>query len=163
MNESLRLATKAQATAVRDYLATLGIELSHTQALEVIARGEGMRSHHLLANGNAPAAHKPAIQNWGPRTVVAYSYADGANCKRSSQLVFRGRLKPEQLRFIVSRLDEQQFFVPTQIGFESLHFAFTDFCGHRQPGVSLRARAKLEASAAARRLLIGLDSAGARL
>lgn len=59
-------------------------------------------------------------------TRVAYSYADGSNCKRSSAMVFRGRLRPEQLQLIASRLDEGLFFVPAQVGFESLHLAFTD-------------------------------------
>lgn len=45
-------ATKNQANAVRAYLATLGIEIGHVQALEVIARGAGQRSRHV----QAPAA-----------------------------------------------------------------------------------------------------------
>lgn len=42
-------ATKNQANAVRSYLATLGIEIGHVQALEVIARGAGLRSRHAPA------------------------------------------------------------------------------------------------------------------
>ena len=45
-------ATKNQTNAVRAYLATLGIEIGHVQALEVIARGAGQRSRHV----QAPAA-----------------------------------------------------------------------------------------------------------
>ena len=53
MNQDQHLATKAQALAVREYLATLGVTISHVQALEVLARGQGMRSRHLLAQQNA--------------------------------------------------------------------------------------------------------------
>jgi hypothetical protein len=41
--------SKNQANAVRSYLATLGIEIGHVQALEVIARGAGDRSRHVVA------------------------------------------------------------------------------------------------------------------
>jgi len=41
--------TKNQAAAVRSYLATLGVSISHVQALEVIARGAGLRSRHVKA------------------------------------------------------------------------------------------------------------------
>jgi len=47
-------ATKNQAAAVRSYLSTLGLNISHVQALEVIARGAGQRSRHV----KAPAVHK---------------------------------------------------------------------------------------------------------
>jgi hypothetical protein len=60
-----------------------------------------------------------------PFTRVRYAYADGANCKRASQMMFRGRLKPEQLRLLASRLDEGLFFLPAQVGFENLQLAFT--------------------------------------
>jgi hypothetical protein len=52
-------ATKNQANAVRAYLATLGLSISHVQALEVIARGAGLRSRHVqepISTLNAPAA-----------------------------------------------------------------------------------------------------------
>lgn len=138
MNEATRLATKAQANGVREYMRSIGVELSHTQALEVIARGAGLRSRHLLSAWNeasvqlAPTATSAAIPSekveaQGHRTELTYQFTDGSNCKRCSSMVFRGRLKPEQLRFIVSCLDENEFFVPAQVGFESLHFAFTDF------------------------------------
>ncbi|MDO8417719.1 MAG: hypothetical protein Q7S87_16085 [Agitococcus sp.] len=39
--------TKNQANAVRTYLAGLGCQISHVQALEVIARGAGNRSRHV--------------------------------------------------------------------------------------------------------------------
>lgn len=171
MNEEIRLATKAQAAAVRTYLDTLGVTISHTQALEVIARGEGMRSRHLLAQSGQPAtsAAIPAKAvtvernrcedlatlavsyardaDWarvdavlgliarprGPEstsahkcTRFAYSYADGSNCKRASSTIFRGQLTRDQLRFIVSKLDEGLYFVPAQVGLESLQLAFTD-------------------------------------
>lgn len=130
MNETNRLATKAQAGAVREYLATLGLDISHTQALEVIARGDGMRSRHLLAAGKPSQSTMAAVVSSSPatlyRTRVGYSYCDGANCKRRSSLVFRGRLSAEQLRIISKRLDDGLYFVPAQVGFESLHLAFTD-------------------------------------
>lgn len=50
--------TKNQADAVRSYLAGLGFEISHCQALEVIARGEGLRSRHVKTDSagvQAPA------------------------------------------------------------------------------------------------------------
>ena len=62
-------------------------------------------------------------------TRVSYRYVDGANCKRFSQMTFRGRLTPAQLKLIASVLDEGLYFVPVQVGFESLHFAFSDFGG----------------------------------
>jgi hypothetical protein len=43
--------TKNQAEAVRSYLATLGHNISHVQALEVIARGAGQRSRHVAPHG----------------------------------------------------------------------------------------------------------------
>lgn len=46
-------ATKNQADAVRSYLAGLGYEITHCQALEVIARGEGLRSRHVKAESDA--------------------------------------------------------------------------------------------------------------
>lgn len=160
MTKDMRLATKAQADAVRTYLQTLGVTLSHVQALEVIARGQGMRSRHALAaqveqaaartpsqwvdanvSGNpalmqamrnhaegAATASQPSRTAPGPFycTRVSYGYVDGSNCKRFSSMVFRGRLSREQLQFIASRLDEGLYFVPCQVGFESLHLAFTD-------------------------------------
>lgn len=42
-------ATKNQANSVRDYLATIGHDITHVQALEVIARGQGLRSRHAFA------------------------------------------------------------------------------------------------------------------
>jgi hypothetical protein len=143
MDNELRLATKAQAQAVREYLAGIGHDISHTQALEVLARGRGLRSRQVLA-AQIDAADTPAQAQRSqvtrttqaapegvdrpPYTRVYYTYADGANCKRLSQIVFRGRLIPEQLRLIASRLDEGMFFLPAQVGFENLQLAFTD-CG----------------------------------
>lgn len=141
MKEELRLATKAQAQAVRDYLQTLGVELSHTQALEVLARGQGLRSRQVLAqqldrqrstsavNAAGLASTPPTGEAQRYYTRVAYRYVDGGNCKRFGQTVFRGRIRPEQLKFIQSRLDDGLYFVPAQVGFESLAFCFTDFGG----------------------------------
>lgn len=159
MKEQVRLATKAQAQAVREYLASLGVSLTHTQALEVIARGQGMRSRHALAaeldklptadqwvdaNVAGPAALVEAMKNHArsmqpaptadavaaPRfTKVCYRYVDGSNCKRYGQMVFRGRLTVDQLKFIQWKLDAGEYFVPVQVGFECLAFAFNDFGG----------------------------------
>ena len=137
MKNEARLATKAQADAVRQYLETLGCSLTHVQALEVLARGQGMRSRHLLGRGRSDALAKkstPRIvdgaqlpnRRW---TRVCFSYTDGSNCKRSSSMTFRGRLHRDQLQFIVDKLDDGLYFVPAQIGFESLHFAFSDSGG----------------------------------
>lgn len=161
MTKKAQQATKAQAQAVRDYLQTLGFELTHVQALEVIARGQGLRSRHNLAdrikvvdqrqtpsewvdanvNGNprliqamknqAEAAERAAVvggvkPNQLRYTRVCYAYVDGSNCKRFSAMVFRGRLTKEQLRFIAHKLDEGLYFVPCQVGIESLHLTFTD-------------------------------------
>ncbi len=135
MDNELRQATRAQAQAVREYLAGIGHDISHTQALEALARGRGLRSRQLLAAQIDAAlatttlardarAH-PARIVGEPFTRVRYAYVDGANCKRASQMVFRGRLTPEQLRLLASRLDEGLFFLPAQVGFENLQFAFT--------------------------------------
>ncbi len=142
MKEELRLATKAQAQAVRDYLQTLGVELSHTQALKVIARGQGLRSRQNLAGHLDQLAQQSKQRSTQPTaaaavasgsarycTRVAYRYVDGGNCKRFGQMVFRGRIRPEQLKFIQSRLDDGLYFVPAQVGFENLAFCFTDFGG----------------------------------
>jgi protein-disulfide isomerase-like protein with CxxC motif len=48
--------TKNQAAAVRSYLATLGVSISHVQALEVIARGAGLRSRHVKAQAEQAAS-----------------------------------------------------------------------------------------------------------
>jgi hypothetical protein len=138
MKEEIRQANKAAAAAVRQYLETLGMELSHVQALEVIARGNGMRSRHLLADGSMATANSPApTRVLGPAspmhcTKVSYAYIDGSNSKRFSSLSFRGRLTKPQLQLIESKLLEGLFFVPAQVGFESLHFAFTDDGGDDQ-------------------------------
>lgn len=162
MKEAVRLATKAQAQAVREYLATLGVALTHTQALEVIARGQGMRSRHALAAQLDRTLSGQTVEDWvdanvqgnpvlmeamknyaraaeereapqkstaHPYTVVSYRYTDGTNCKRDGRMVFRGRLTVAQLKLIQSRLDEGEYFVPAQVGFADLSFAFTDFGG----------------------------------
>lgn len=128
MNEEIRQANKAAADAVRRYLETLGMALTHVQALEVIARGNNMRSRHLLAEtaGTAPKQVHAAVSSQMPATRVSYAYVDGSNSKRFSSLTFRGRLTKQQLLFIESKLDEGLYFVPVQIGFESLQLAFTD-------------------------------------
>jgi hypothetical protein len=135
MSDEIRFATKAQADAVRAYLATLGATISHVQALEVIARGEGMRSRHLLAKRSAsrdadasttPCKVKSTAGEPIMFTRFSYSYVDGSNCKRHSSTVFRGRLTVKQLSFIASKLDDRKYFVPAQVGLESLHMAFTD-------------------------------------
>ncbi len=129
------LATKAQANAVREYLATLGVELSHVQALEVLARGQGLRSRHVLAQTkqSQPALGPVATQSSDEAppqrahfTRVSYGYIDATNCKRFSSTVFRGRFTVEQLRFIASRLDEGEYFIPAQIGLECLQLAFNE-------------------------------------
>lgn len=136
--EETRQAFKGSADAVRRYLESIGMRLTHTQALEVVARGGGLRSRHLLAqaldalSGPQHAAQarpvSPAAGQSGhpAQTRVTYRYVDGSNSKRFSSITFRGRITPEQLRFIVHKLDEGLYFVPAQVGFESLHFAFTD-------------------------------------
>lgn len=131
MKEDIRQATKAQAQAVRAYLRTLGCELTHTQALEVLARGQGMRSRHVLAasvDTPAPAAPTESPER-GHLTQVAYRYVDGSNCKRYGQMLFRGRLTPRQLEYIQHKMDDGLYFVPAQVGFENLALAFTDFGG----------------------------------
>lgn len=40
--------SKNQVAAVRSYLSSIGHEISHVQALEVIARGQGHRSRHVV-------------------------------------------------------------------------------------------------------------------
>lgn len=138
MKEEIRQANKAAAAAVRQYLETLGMELSHVQALEVIARGNGMRSRHLLAEGSMTTANAPApARVLGPATQmhctrVSYGYIDGSSSKRFSSMTFRGRLTKPQLLLIESKLLADMFFVPAQVGFESLHFAFTDDGGDDQ-------------------------------
>ena len=133
MKEEIRKANKAAADAVRRYLDSLGMPLTHVQALEVIARGNNMRSRHLLADGTATATKVEALRDTGvvassqmPATRVSFRYVDGSNSKRFSSMTFRGRLTKQQLLFIESKLDEGLYFVPVQIGFESLHLAFTD-------------------------------------
>lgn len=133
MKEEIRQANKAAADAVRRYLETLGMPLTHVQALEVIARGNNMRSRHLLADGATAASPVPAtgrdpaaISSQMLATRVSYLYSDGSNSKRSSSITFRGRLTKQQLLFIASKLDDGLYFVPVQIGFESLQLAFTD-------------------------------------
>lgn len=132
MKEDIRKANKAAADAVRRYLETLGMPLTHVQALEVIARGNNMRSRHLLAEGaaatpvTAPGQAPAVFSSQMPATRVSYVYIDGSNSKRSSSMTFRGRLTKQQLLFIESKLDDGLYFVPVQIGFESLQLAFTD-------------------------------------
>lgn len=150
MNKEQHLASKAQAQAVRKYLGTLGIAVTHVQALEVIARGVGARSRHAMPGAqpdpatpgqgvdgtvDGSAAPQPSIKNHGNAasaegpghwTEVAYRYVDGSNCKRHSQMVFHGRLTKAQLLLIQHKLDDGVYFVPAQVGFESLLLAFTD-------------------------------------
>lgn len=45
---SMNKPSKNQANAVREYLASIGHNISHVQALEVIARGAGYRSRHAV-------------------------------------------------------------------------------------------------------------------
>jgi hypothetical protein len=50
-------ASKQQAQAVRSYLSGIGCNISHVQALEVIARGQGLRSRHVKSTvESAPSA-----------------------------------------------------------------------------------------------------------
>lgn len=157
MDNELRQATKAQAQAVREYLAGIGHDISHTQALEVLARGQGLRSRQVLAaqveaanttvsrpvrDANLPkmgsvqptmGATAPATSATLSCTQVRFGYVDGSNCKRFSQMTFYGRLRPEQLRLIALRLDEGRYFIPAQVGFENLRLAFTDDGGDDHP------------------------------
>lgn len=131
MNESIRLATKAQAQAVREYLTTLGVDITHTQALEVIARGEGRRSRHapsLAAPEQAPVtiAEEPNRGISQVATEVIYRYTDAYNCQRKARVVFAGRLRREQLKYILSRLDDGEYFIAAQVGLPCLTHAFND-------------------------------------
>lgn len=131
MNESNRLATKAQAQAVREFLGTLGMEITHTQALEVIARGEGRRSRHAPQLACATAATSAPLEapNRGitqAATEVVYGYTDAYNCKRRARAVFAGKLRTEQLELILNRLDEGEYFIPAQVGLSCLTQAFND-------------------------------------
>lgn len=49
-------ASKKQADAVRSYLSSIGHEITHVQALEVIARGNGFRSRHVKGVKATPSA-----------------------------------------------------------------------------------------------------------
>lgn len=119
--------TPAQAKAVRLYLESIGVSISHTQALEVLARGAGLRSRHHLVSYVKPSPAEASASNVERiRTRVSFSYRDGSGSDRSSCMSFRGRLTVAQLQFIAGCLDEEEYFVPGQVGFESLHFAFTD-------------------------------------
>lgn len=53
---SMNKPTKNQANAVREYLASIGHNITHVQALEVIARGAGYRSRHAVGKGEQPVA-----------------------------------------------------------------------------------------------------------
>lgn len=69
--------TKNQADAVRAYLASLNCDISHVQALEVLARGAGLRSRHVKTADAAPAtatapAAAPAA---GPTAQAHYAVA----------------------------------------------------------------------------------------
>lgn len=131
MNESIRLATKAQAQAVREYLTTLGVDLTHTQALEVIARGEGRRSRHapqLAAPEQAPVVISEAPKRGISQvaTEVVYRYTDAYNGQRKTRVVFAGKLRQEQLKYILSRLDDGEYFIAAQVGLTCLTHAFND-------------------------------------
>lgn len=60
------------------------------------------------------------IPGSGPNTLFSYEYRDGHNYHVSRDAVFEGRLSPEQLASIRSRLDEGTYFLPVQIGLSPL-------------------------------------------
>lgn len=68
--------TKNQADAVRAYLASLNCDISHVQALEVLARGAGLRSRHVKTADAAPEAATPAAAPAaGPTAQADYAVA----------------------------------------------------------------------------------------
>lgn len=50
------VTSKNHAAAVRSYLASIGQAISHVQALEVIARGAGLRSRHVKGSATVAGA-----------------------------------------------------------------------------------------------------------
>jgi len=68
-------ATKNQAAAVRSYLSTLGVNISHVQALEVIARGEGHRSRHVKASTPAQPSVPQELATEAPVDTFAQAVA----------------------------------------------------------------------------------------
>lgn len=78
-------ATKNQADAVRSYLAGLGFEITHCQALEVIARGEGFRSRHVKAEVALADVGQPASAGC-PRCEAKKAMRDTSCSKCGSML-----------------------------------------------------------------------------
>jgi len=60
----------------------------------------------------------------GDNTLFEYGYADGSNYKVHSEVVLSGRLTEEQIRNMLSSLDQGEFFIPSQVGLRDLQGDF---------------------------------------
>ena len=54
-------------------------------------------------------------------TAVAVLYRDASNYKVSDTVVLTGRYEDEDLKVIQAKLDDGQFFIPSQVGLNDLH------------------------------------------
>lgn len=59
-------------------------------------------------------------------TLITYIYRDAANYKQVAELILPGAITPAQLATIYRHLDEDDGFVPGQVGLEDLQLRFND-------------------------------------
>lgn len=60
----------------------------------------------------------------GPNTLINYMYRDASNYKKTNVAVLRGRISLEQIGLIQSSLDDDEFFIPGQVGLKDLQGEF---------------------------------------
>lgn len=67
-----------------------------------------------------PAFDRGALAAAGTNVAFSYRYRDASNGKSGGEIVFAGPLGERDVAFLRARLDEDHFFIPTQLGLEHL-------------------------------------------
>lgn len=59
-----------------------------------------------------------------PNTRFSYMYRDASNYKTGAELVLAGEVKPADRELIAERLDQGEWFIPSQVGLRDLQRDF---------------------------------------
>jgi hypothetical protein len=60
-------------------------------------------------------------------TKFSYMYRDGSNYKEGSHVIFKGTLTPANIIKLKKHGDEEEYFIPSQVGLENLQHRMTGF------------------------------------